>query len=337
MNKEDLLDQQLQANLKGDFEKGWSIAKTLKKQRPQCNRSAFNRGWHLLQQGKFKEGFELLDRGRWENVFGSPPLRTNKPIWNMKDSLDGKYLVMRSEGGLGDEIINVRFAKDFADKGARVIVGASKDLMPVFSRVEGVSSVVLRDYEHLVYHDYWMPAMSAPRLSGNTFETLSGKPYLSTIKEKVQLDSSKTHIGICWSGNPNFEHEQHRKFQPEQLINIHKFPNTQIYSFQRDTDLQELPENVIDLKNFLLGWEDTLQLLSSMDLVISSCTSIAHASAALGIETWIIVPILPYYIWALPGNKSPWYESVTLYRQSKYNNWNEIFDQLYSDLERRIS
>ena len=331
----DLLDQQLQANLRGDFEKGWELAQILERERPNCNRCAFNRGWHYLQQGKFQEGFELLDCGRWERVFGSPPLRTDKPIWNMEDDLTGNHLLMRAEGGLGDEIINVRFAKDFADKGAKVTVGASDSLMSVFSRVEGVSSVVLRGSEEYVYHDYWVPAMSAPRLSGNTYETLSGKPYL-TNSDRMCLSNDFT-LGICWAGNPEFEHEQHRKFPPEKLIDIHKkFPEIQVCSFQKDTRLLDKVGEVLDLGKHLKDWEITLMLLSDMDLVISSCTSVAHASSALGIETWVIVPILPYYIWAFPGNKSPWYDSVTLYRQTEFGNWDETFEKLYADLEERI-
>jgi hypothetical protein len=71
--------------------------------------------------------------------------------------------------------------------------------------------------------------------------------------------------------------------------------------------------------------------MDAMDLVITSCTSIAHAAAALGKPTWVIVPILPYYIWALPGNKSPWYDSVTLFRQEVYKEWQQTFAKLDLD------
>jgi len=331
----DLLDKQLQVGLKGDFEEAWRIAQILEKERPQCNRAAFNRGWYVLSHGDLQKGFELLDRGRWEGVFGSPPLMTNKPIYNFGDDLKDKHLIIRGEGGLGDEIINVRFAKDFAEKGAKVIVGASQSLMSPFTRVEGVTCVTRRKFENNTYHDYWIPAMSAPRLSGTTYETLSGKPYLMA-KNKIELPGN-FKIGIRWSGNPEFEHEQHRKFPPKKLIDIHKIKGTSVYSFQKDDDLQDLPDGVVDLNNLLLEWEDTLNFLAGMDLVITSCTSIAHASGALGIETWVIVPILPYYIWALPGNKSPWYDSVTLYRQTKYGYWDDVFEKIKRDLKRRIS
>jgi len=141
---------------------------------------------------------------------------------------------------------------------------------------------------------------------------------------------------LRWSGNPEFEHEQFRQFNPLQLLNITKdHKDISFYSFQRDNDLVDLSsyENITDLSNKLIDWETTFSYLDDMDLVITSCTSIAHASAALGKETWVITPILSYYIWALPGEKSPWYDTVTLYRQPEYKNWNPLFDNINRDLK----
>ena len=58
-------------------------------------------------------------------------------------------------------------------------------------------------------------------------------------------------------------------------------------------------------------------------------------AAAMGVETWIVVPVLSYYVWALPGNKSPFYDSVTLYRQKEYGDWTYPFEQIRKDLEKR--
>lgn len=82
-----------------------------------------------------------------------------------------------------------------------------------------------------------------------------------------------------------------------------------------------------------------------MDLMISSCTSVAHLSAAMGKDTYVIVPVLPYHIWAHgcgnnPGEKgsstSPWYDSVTLFRQQYKNKWNEPFQDLYDAIEKKF-
>jgi hypothetical protein len=67
--------------------------------------------------------------------------------------------------------------------------------------------------------------------------------------------------------------------------------------------------------------------------VISSCTSVAHLAGAMGVPTWIIVPVLNYYIWSVPGDKSPYYDSVKLFRQKKFGCWKHPISELKKNLE----
>lgn len=337
------LDQQLQANIRGDFAEGWRLSEMMWREDPSDNRVAFNRGWHLLAQGDLQGGMELIDRGRWINVFGSSPLQSIKPIYNpAQHDLSGKTVLLRNEGGLGDEIINVRFASYFSERGAKVVVSGNSGLASLFARMPSVSAVVQSGLELGAYHDYWVPGMSAVRVGGYSYETLSGKPYLLPDPERVKRWASVAasphfKIGIRWSGNPQFEHEQNRRFPVEPLIALSDMPGTKFFSFQRDSDMRTLPEKITDLSLFLADWEDTAAALSCMDLVITSCTSVAHLAAALGKETWIIVPILPYYIWAFPGEKSPWYDSVRLFRQTTFGDWQDPFFRLQAAVLQKLT
>ena len=120
-------------------------------------------------------------------------------------------------------------------------------------------------------------------------------------------------VGIRWSGSSDFEDEQHRRFPPELMIGLHDIPNTTFYSLQRDENLVDgLPFG--DMREQMKSWEDTANIIADCDVIISSCTSIAHLSAAMGKPTWILTPIMPYYTWAVPGETSKWYDSVRLYR-----------------------
>jgi predicted SAM-dependent methyltransferase len=114
----------------------------------------------------------------------------------------------------------------------------------------------------------------------------------------------------------------------------------QVYSLQRDHNLIDLPEGVVDLQHFLLSWEDTMGAIDNLDIVITSCTSIAHLAAAMGKETWVIVPVLPYHTWT-PGspenNKSVYYDCVTLFRQKESRKWNDTFQELYSEFEKKFN
>ena len=177
--------------------------------------------------------------------------------------------------------------------------------------------------------------MSGPHLCNATYENLSGKPYLKTSPTKLFGSKGGLKVGIRWAGNPQFEHEQHRKFDPTPLIEMHNIPGVMFYSLQRDENIiEDLPFG--DLRNLLTDWESTASVMAGLDLVITSCTSIAHCAAALGVETWVIVPVLPYYTWAVPGNKSAWYDSVTLYRQEAYGDWSATMQRIREDLEQKV-
>ncbi|MBS1969552.1 MAG: hypothetical protein JSU04_04570 [Bdellovibrionales bacterium] len=326
-----LLDEQVAAGLRGDFQRGWEIAEELARTTPDCHRAAFNRAWYEMMRGNLLQGLKLLDSGRWERAFGDPPLPTNKPIYR-NENLEGRHVLLCSEGGYGDEIINVRFAKDFADRGAKVTVTCDNALKSVFSRVPGVAAVVGHKAAPEVYHDFWVPAMSAARVLEKEYATLSGAPYLSVAPEyrakwkelfaRNFSESQRPRIGLRFYGNPQFEHEQHRKFPKEGLL--------QAIGARSWVSLQK-EETPLPLET----WEDTLAVIDQLDLVITSCTSVAHAAAGLGKETWVIVPILPYYVWAYPGTKSPWYDSVRLFRQKKFGEWDVVFAEVAEALKAR--
>lgn len=345
----DKLDQQLQYSIHGEFDLGWKLVQELEKERPYCNRCAFNRGWYVLAQGKLREGMELIARGRFENVFGSPPLRTYKPIFNIRDlnhKLEDKFVLLNLEGGFGDEIIGFRFVNEISRLGGKAIVAAHPKLMSLFSSQKNVSGLVSFEAARAVYHDFWIPSMSAELCFDNTFETLPNKPYIEAKTEFVEkfkkiIKKDTFNIGIRWIGLPDFEHEQFRRF-PDHLLfdivnNYKNNKNIKFYSLQKDlADKNNLPKHIIDLDSCLETWDDTSGAIANLDLVISSCTSVPHLSGAMGIPTWVIVPILPYYIWAYRLKEDPisrgeytsYYRNHRLFRQEKFGQWREPFEKI---------
>lgn len=311
-------------------------------------RHCFNRGWFLIQEGKYQEGCQLLENGRFLNVYGNGPLKTQAPIFNPKEhDIKGKSIIISLEGGYGDEIIHARFATSFKKLGAdKVYLAAAPELVSVLSRIEGVEKVILRNEAHTVAHDYWVPGFSAGWIAGHTFEDFPGDPYLTARDDSVEIwknlikaEDDEFKVGIRWAGNPKFEHQQFRRFPENFITNLVKYPELKLFSFQRDHNLVELPEGIHDLQHFLISWEDTAAAIMNLDLVITSCTSVAHLAAGLGKETWVIVPCLPYHTWtfgAPESDTSPYYKNVRLFRQTKQGQWNDVFQKLYAALEERL-
>jgi hypothetical protein len=317
-----VLDLQRNASLRGDFDLGWELCQLAEE---DDNRALFNKGWYLLRQGDLQAGMAHLDCGRPENVFGNA-VPSAMPIW-CGEPLHNKTILLNLEGGLGDQIHGSRFAIDLAELGAKVVLAGSPELASILSTIPGVSAFVESNAAGGVYHHYWVPSMSVVRPLQYEYKDIKGDAYISypkTIKKSKRL-----RVGLRWSGNPQFEHEQHRRFDPTPLFNL---KDVDLISLQKDSDI-EIPDHVKKPK--LDTWDDTLSVISGLDLVITSCTSVAHLSAAMGKPTWIIVPILPYYLWALPGNKTVWYDSVTLFRQDKFGDWTNALNEVTKELAKK--
>jgi hypothetical protein len=318
------LDEALEYSINGLYE----ISETILRNQPQDDfRVLFNLGWHEMLNGNLKKGFEYLNYGRYLNVFGSPPV--SGKLWK-DEPLQNKTLLLRSEGGYGDQILNFRFAKKFEEMGARVVISCSTELKELFSN----HGFVCIDHDGIpfIHYDYWVPAMSAAYVLGMEYSDIDGSRYIYPKNPKHLFSKNKNFkVGIRWSGNPEFEHEQHRRFSPELMIGLSDIPTISLYSLQRDENcIDGLP--FADMREQMKTWDDTANIIAGLDLVITSCTSIAHLAGAMGIPTWIVVPIMSYYTWVFPGEKSYWYNSVRLFRQEKYGEWDAPFTKIREEL-----
>jgi hypothetical protein len=55
-------------------------------------------------------------------------------------------------------------------------------------------------------------------------------------------------------------------------------------------------------------------------------------SAALGKETWIILPSVPDWRWFLGREDTPWYPSVKLFRQIHRGDWGGVLNKVKEKL-----
>jgi hypothetical protein len=314
------LDMQLAASTTGDFAEGWRLAQQLEADEPTNHRAAYNRGWYLLRQGQIQKGYQLMDRGRVAGVFGNKAPAVPTLQW------DGKtkgVVLLNLEGGLGDQIHQVRYAKYIAARGCKVIVACTGSLASIFVGVEGVSSVIQHEAVFGIYHDFWVAGMSAVVPLGFELEDISGAPYIS---KPTVIKGSKKRIGLRWQGSSQFEHEHHKAFPYELMFAAVKDADAEFISLQRDEGADAAPGWVRTVP--LNSWEDTRAAAASCDLVISSCTSVSHIAAAMGVETWVVTPIMPYFLYALEGENTPYYNSMKLMRQDVFGDWAAPFDRI---------
>lgn len=293
----------------------------------------FNLGTYNLYRDEFQKGLRLfLLEGKKLKYWQKSELPF-KP-WEGED-ISGKTLILFAEAGIGDEIINVRFMKHLKEKGINPIWLTDRiNISDIFNR-NGFKSITNRKEIPAGENILWTHPMQLPIYLNLEYKDLWDGPYLKSSEEYDKkfefINSKKLKIGVRWQGNKEYDQDLHRSLPLKDLYHILKDIDADFYSLQKDDGIEELPNfpGIIDLETKMETFEDTLSILNKMDIVITSCTSIAHASAAMGKKTFVIIPISAYYTWSHSTKQSPWYgDNVILIRQKRPREWKEPLQEL---------
>jgi hypothetical protein len=255
------------------------------------------------------------------------------PKWNGTPE-PGRTIIIDSQCGAGDEIIHIRFMKHLKELGMNPIwTSTRKELVKLFN-YNGFHSVCIYDKPEFPKDACWVYALALPYYLNLKVEDLGQTPYLKPLPEKEQQysylkEDTNYKIGMFWNSGSGFEQAHFRSIPPEPLFDVFSKTEASLYSLQLPD--QQPPEGY-DVKTFDIqnrDFTDTFSLVSQMDLVITSCTSIAHIAASQGKEVCVFVPIMEYYVWTSSTGKSWWYgDNVYLFRQKKPRNWDEPLKQL---------
>ena len=85
--------------------------------------------------------------------------------------------------------------------------------------------------------------------------------------------------------------------------------------------------------NPILDFLECASVIENCDLVITTDTCTAHLAGSIGKKTWLILKKLPDWRWGVNGNKTPWYKSIKIFRQSKPNSWTNVLEELKISLK----
>lgn len=326
------IDTALYHNALGDHATAYSIYKSLDQSDPKVQ---FNMGWHMLAEGKFKQAFDYLQHGAQCNAWGHEYMHVANRTLDPKKRWQGQYcdqLVMILEGGLGDEIIFVRWAQYLQTRCNHLKIVCSHSLARLLVN-SGYDCVPMESLPHINYTCY-VPAMSLPAIVNDICSPQDHVkfPYIRSFHERwitQQLDQiaqGRLKIGVRFSGNPEFEHDQFRSPPRQALLDLARYG--QLFSLQLDEDDATIP----NCKHLIRDWQDTYSVFRGLDLLVTSCTSTAHLAGAMGINAIVLVPLVPYFVWA--SDHMSWYLSnIRVIRQTEYNSWDGAVAQLNATME----
>lgn len=300
--------------------------------RPDHPGAAFERGVLDLAAGRYARGWDGFEtRHALDPDFVEPeglPRWTGGPI-------DGRRLLVTSEGGFGDIIWAARFLRGVRRLGAEVSFLYPSKLSALLADLEGVDHLP-GDACRLSDYDLWCPILSLPARLGVTdpgtfaparLRPESGDP--DRFEALLARAGDRLRVGIIWSGSVTYGNNRHRAARLEDFLPLVEVPDMQLFSLQKGPPQAELAERglgdlVIDADD--CDFAETAALLRELDLVIMTDSAVAHIAGSLGCPVWVLLDRNPHWYHGSSGERSPWYPSVRHFRQSRAGDWAGVMD-----------
>lgn len=316
--------------------------------KPEFAEAHYNRALAQLLAGNYAPGWQGYE-WRWKNTAKlsmGEPRRFREPLWLGQNDLHGRRILIYAEQGLGDTLQFCRYIGLLAERGAQVIFEVQAPLVAMLGRLPGVSRIIAAG-DPLPPFDIQCPLMSLPLCFNTAVTSIPAViPYLTNDAQalrdwQARLGAkSRPRIGLVWSGNALQGNDRNRSIAIADLIAElpREFEYICLQKEIRATDRSALAANpwIKTHEAELADFRDTAALAATTDLVISVCTSAVHLAGALGLRTWSLLCFDADWRWLLERSDSPWYPTMTLYRQARPGDWRGVLLRVASDLRREF-
>jgi tetratricopeptide (TPR) repeat protein len=306
-------------------------------------------GVQLLATGELAEGWRELE---WRFAAGGrTPARPGfeAPVWD-GSPLAGQTVMVWIEQGLGDHIQFARYARAIQERGGRVWLQTPKPLERLYSTLDGVDRLISEeDAEDLGGFDLQIPIVSLPRIFGTTLDSMPAPvPYLwvpdgevAACRACLPAAGERLRIGIVWASRPGGPAGERRDCGVEGFAALGRLPGVALYSLQfgeRAGDLAAHPEcGITDLSGVIGDFATTAGFVQAMDLMITVDTAMAHLAGALGQRVWTLLSEPADWRWLTGRDDSPWYPTMTLFRQRRPGDWRRVFAAVEEALDQELS
>jgi tetratricopeptide (TPR) repeat protein len=296
-----------------------------------------------LASKDYRNGF-LNYQYRWA-LDDAPPRRVFGKEWDGR-ALSDDPLFVYVEQGFGDFIQCARYLPLLKEKAPKIVVEVKPELRDLMeSSFPDITFIPYSEQIINVNDGYTTSLLDAPRFFiDHPIPSING--YLNSKKRNPELDRMVQEklnpyqglkVGIIWSGSVTFKRNKYRSIPVDWFAKNLALPDVRLYSLQvgpKSADLNKikLPTISSELLPYIQDFSDTVAILKNLDLVIMSCSSVAHLCGALNVPCWILLDSSPHWLWGSEGSTSDWYQSVKLYRQNSPGDWRAVFDEVTSDL-----
>jgi hypothetical protein len=284
----------------------------------------------LLSEGEFAAGWEEYE-WRLEAPDAASARRFPFPAWK-GEALEGRTLLVRSEQGVGDEVMFASCLPDAIAASGHCVVECSRRLAPLFRRSFPAATVVARNLEAppgwaaLPRIDLQVMAGSLPRYFRRSRGAFPGRPYLVADGKAAAAWRERFGgglvAGIAWTGGLPSTLRAARSLVLEDLAPLlsapgWRFVSLELYDRRSEVDALRARHGAeLALTHGLGGdLDEFAAALAALDLVITVPTATAHIAGALGKPAWVLAPRVANWRYLQSGERMPWYASLRIFRR----------------------
>ena len=271
-----------------------------------------------------------LDMGIKNSILAEKGLYSNLVPYRYWTGVEetGKTVIVHGRGDISDQFSYLRFFKRFKELNMQPVfysayIEKRNDILEIYKR-HGIDAI---DNTNLFTKDFlWVNLSALPAYFQLEEETLWEGPYLTSIKNlKNKIEDDKFKIGIKLTSDRVKNNGYIRDIPVREFFD--SLPeNVSVYNFD-----SEKYDNCNNLRGRIESWDDTLDYIDQMDLVISCDTSLAHAAGAMGKNTIVMTSIDPsyFYITNRQDKTTPWYgTNFNIVKQKTVRDWNEPLQEM---------
>lgn len=276
-----------------------------------------------MREGEFEKAWlfsdEVLKSGINRDYDRVP--RHFQCIWD-GTPLQGKRVLVRCYHGLGDTLMFIRYAALVKEIAAHVIVWAQPSILDLLRTVEGIDLLIpLHDGIPEVAYDVDVEIMELPHIFRTTLSSIPTKiPYIHVDSLLLPRRDRQLSVGLVWQAG-NWEPTRNVPFLL--LRSLFDIPDVTFYILQA---------SALDA-----GWEkeygthpgefslfEYAQVIKSLDLLITVDSMPAHLAGAMNVPVWVMLKAEADWRWFENRTDSPWYPSMTLFRQKRPGQWEPV-------------
>ncbi|MFV3131475.1 tetratricopeptide repeat protein [Niveispirillum sp. KHB5.9] len=300
----------------------------------------WDRGWAVYEQRNQHFHYTL----QWHKIDKLPPWTGDDPA--------GRRILVESEQGMGDSLHFFRYVRLLADRGAQVGLFTNAPLVRLFAISDPRIRLVTMDADPAEW-ECGISMMSLPHRFGvRPDNILCDPPYLAAdpadsrawARRLAGLPGLK--VGLVWAGDPRPHDpisaviDRRRSMALKSLSPLADIPGISFVSLQKGAGAAQLadpPFPIHDWTEELSDFADTAALASQLDLVVSVDTSTAHLAGGLDIPVLLLSRYDGCWRWMQAGDRTPWYPSMRLFRQQRWNDWTNVVTELEAALRERVA